>query len=217
VFFFAFSNEFGLLFVLDSFVRIEASFIHIEATTNIMFLANIDYCMSDGGAKILVVDDEPRFVEAHRRWLEDQYTVVVAYDGDEALEKVDETVDVVLLDRRMPTISGLEVLETIRDRGLDCVVIVVSSVKPEIDIVNNQFDDYIVKPTDQETLIELIEEWLDVRGHDQRREYRALESKREMLETQESTRTLADNDIYSNLTDRLNTLQDAISVPEDES
>lgn len=173
--------------------------------------------MSGSDVTVLVVDDERRFVEAHRRWLQDRYEVRTATDGDEALETVDETVDVVLLDRRMPTLSGLDVLEAIRDRGLDCVVVVVSSVKPDIEIIQEEFDDYLVKPTDQETLIELIDSWMEVRGHEQRREYRALESKRELLETHESGQRLADNEIYTSLTDRLDTLQNTISIPDDES
>jgi DNA-binding response OmpR family regulator len=173
--------------------------------------------MSGSDPTILVVDDEPRFVEAHRRWLEDHYEVRTAADGDEALDAVDETVDVVLLDRRMPTLSGLDVLAKIRDRGLDCVVVVVSSVKPSVEIIDNQFDDYLIKPTDQETLISLIEAWLDVCGHEQRREYRVLESKRRMLETHESGQRLADNDTYTDLTDRLDTLQAASSIPDDDT
>jgi CheY-like chemotaxis protein len=69
---------------------------------------------------VLVVDDDEDLAETCEYWLEaGQYEARVANSGEEALKVVDETVDVVLLDRRMPTLSGDEVLAELRDRGFD--------------------------------------------------------------------------------------------------
>jgi DNA-binding response OmpR family regulator len=70
--------------------------------------------MAEG--KILLVDDDPDFVEATRTVLESvPYEVVVAYDGDEALKIVEEVQpDLVLLDVIMPTKDGFYVCEKLK-------------------------------------------------------------------------------------------------------
>ena len=71
----------------------------------------------------------------------DRYETRTAYGGREALEAVDGSVDVVLLDRRMPEIPGDEVLGRIRTTGYNCRVIVLTAVDPGPDIVEMHFDD----------------------------------------------------------------------------
>ena len=74
--------------------------------------------MTEPGAenKILLIDDDPDFVEATRTVLESvPYEVVVAYDGDEGLVKVqEERPDLVLLDIIMPTRDGFYVCEKLK-------------------------------------------------------------------------------------------------------
>lgn len=67
-------------------------------------------------AKILLVDDDPDFVEATRTVLESvPYDVIVAYDGDEALARVQqERPDLILLDIIMPTHDGFHVCEKLK-------------------------------------------------------------------------------------------------------
>jgi CheY-like chemotaxis protein len=67
-------------------------------------------------AKILLVDDDPDFVEATCTVLESvPYEVVVAYDGDEALKMVDKVQpDLILLDIIMPTKDGFHVCEKLK-------------------------------------------------------------------------------------------------------
>jgi len=77
------------------------------------------------------------------------HEVRTAYSGEEALEKVDEDVDIVLLDRLLPDLPDLpgdEVLERVRERGLDCRVVMVTAVDPDFDIVELPVDEYIHKP-----------------------------------------------------------------------
>jgi len=66
--------------------------------------------------KVLVVDDDPDFMEVIRRRLRaDGYEVITAADGEEALKKVKEAKpDVMLLDVMMPKLDGLKVLRKIR-------------------------------------------------------------------------------------------------------
>ena len=79
---------------------------------------------------ILVVDDEPNVRESFRLVLEDAYDVIDVPDGARALEAVRaSSVDLVLLDIRLPEMDGIEVLERLKaiDEGVE--VILVTAVK----------------------------------------------------------------------------------------
>lgn len=99
---------------------------------------------------ILVVEDEPRVSRYLRSSLQmSGYDALVAPDGVKALELVQENrPDLVLLDLRLPRMSGLEVLENIR-RTNDVPVIVLTANDAEEDKVKALMlgaDDYITKP-----------------------------------------------------------------------
>jgi DNA-binding response OmpR family regulator len=119
-------------------------------------------------ATVLVVDDEPDVADAYAAQLEDEYIVSTAYSGQEALDELDDSVEVVLLDRRMPGISGDEVLDTIRDRGLKCRVAMVTAVDPDFDIIEMPFDDYVIKPVSREDLFDTIERLLTCAAYEQK-------------------------------------------------
>jgi|YNPBryantNP2012_1023418.scaffolds.fasta_scaffold00304_16 CheY-like chemotaxis protein len=110
------------------------------------------------GAKILLVDDDPDFVEATRTVLESvPYEVIVAYDGDEALQKVgEERPDLILLDIIMPTRDGFHVCEKLKsDPQLwNIPIIMLTSLSQRIsettysvhDGMMLEADDFIDKP-----------------------------------------------------------------------
>ena len=126
--------------------------------------------MSDqrsGPPTVLIVDDEQDIADIYTFQLEDRYDVRTVYGGREAIEAVDEDVDVVLLDRRMPGLSGNDVLERIRADGYDCRVIMVTAIDPEFDIIEMPFDDYLCKPVDKETLQSAIEQQLTAKQYDE--------------------------------------------------
>lgn len=80
---------------------------------------------------ILVADDEPEVLDLMRMLLEwEDYTVVEAADGQEALEKIRSTCpDLALLDVRMPRMDGLSVLEQLQiDPVLANIPVVMLSV-----------------------------------------------------------------------------------------
>lgn len=115
---------------------------------------------------VLIVDDETGVVETYREALSQRYAVQTATAGSEALEKLDDAVDVVLLDRRMPGMTGDEVLGEIRDRGVDCRVVMVTAVEPDTDIIAMDFDEYLVKPVTNEQLMEVVERMLNRKNLD---------------------------------------------------
>lgn len=162
-------------------------------------------------ATILVVDDERDVADAYAVQLQMDYETRTAYGGEEALVKVDEDVDVVLLDRRMPDVAGDEVLDEIRNRDLDCSVIMVTAVDPDFDIVEMPFDDYICKPADRNDLIDAIEKQQSVTEYDDRlQEYMELSAKLELLKDEKSAGELKHNEDIQQLAERVNELQSTL-------
>ena len=107
-------------------------------------------------ATVLVVDDDRAVADLYASWLRPEYDVHAVYGGEAALEAVDDSVDVVLLDRRMPDVDGDEVLVAVRDRGYDCRVGMVTAVSPDRDVLDLGFDDYVCKPVDRQELLEVV-------------------------------------------------------------
>jgi DNA-binding response OmpR family regulator len=106
---------------------------------------------------VLIVEDEKPLAGLYAEILDADYDVVTAHSGTEALEVVDESVDAVLLDRKIPGPSGGEVLERLRNRGYDRPVAMITAVRPDWDIVEMGFDDYLRKPVDTEDLRDATE------------------------------------------------------------
>jgi DNA-binding response OmpR family regulator len=149
---------------------------------------------------ILVVDDEADVTDLFHIWLAESYDVHTAYDGDEALDVLDESIDLVLLDRRMPGLPGDTVLEEIRERGLDCRVVMVTAVKPDFDVIEMPFDDYLVKPVSKTDLYDVIEQVLRGAEYDEQLQgYFALASKKAVLEEEKDATELAEHEEYQQL------------------
>ncbi|SDJ66713.1 Response regulator receiver domain-containing protein [Halovenus aranensis] len=158
---------------------------------------------------ILVVDDEQDIADLYTTWLQMDHEVRKAYGGDEALEKVDDDVDIVFLDRQMPDYSGDEVLERIRDQELGCRVVMVTAVDPDFDIVSMEFDDYLTKPVMRDDLDEAVETMRERDEYDQTlQEYYALASKKATLEAEKTPSELQDSEEYQEMVDRLDDLEE---------
>lgn len=119
-------------------------------------------------AKILVVDDEP----AVRSFLRDMLTyegrqIVTAESGEEALKHIaDQEFDLVLLDLKMKTIGGIEVLADLHRRWPDTAVIVLTahaSLETAVEAVRRGACDYLFKPCKMDKLQESVEEALRAR------------------------------------------------------
>lgn len=156
---------------------------------------------------VLVVEDDRSLANLYSQFLESEFTVKTALDGSEGLELMDDEVDVVLLDRRMPGLSGSEVLEKLRLQFDRCQIAMVTAVDPDIDVLEMEFDEYIVKPTSREELIELVEQLLIRASYDDDiRRYMSLASKRAALEVNKSSEELETHDEYLSLKEELDQL-----------
>jgi DNA-binding response OmpR family regulator len=101
--------------------------------------------------QILIVEDEKKLAQTLRRGLiEERYTVDNAYDGEEALEKLDiNEYDLVILDLMIPKVDGITVLKTIRKTNVNTPVIILtakSSSEDKISGLDAGADDYLTKP-----------------------------------------------------------------------
>jgi len=161
---------------------------------------------------VLIVEDEPDVAETYKLWLEGEYEVRMGQNGDEGLKLLDETVDVVLLDRMMPGLSGDEVLSQIRERDLGCRVAMVTAVEPDFDILEMGFDAYLSKPIRSEQLHDTVTNLLERSEYDTLlQEYYALVEKQATLEATKSSAELADSDEYEALTEEIAELRDGLS------
>lgn len=106
---------------------------------------------------ILVVDDEKPIADILQfNLIKEGYKVICAYDGDEALEKVEEEQpDLMLLDIMLPKRDGMEVCREIRKK-YDFPIIMLTAKGSEIDKVlglEMGADDYVTKPFSTRELI----------------------------------------------------------------
>ena len=158
-------------------------------------------------ATVLIVEDEPDIAALYSGFLEDQYDTTVAETAAEAIDAVDDGIDAVLLDRRLPDGSGDEVLQHIRDAEISCRIAMVTAVEPDFDILEMGFDLYLTKPVSRTNLLAALETLLTRDEYDERlREAAALASKRAVLKAQKPASRLNDNDTYAELVDRLEEL-----------
>jgi len=100
---------------------------------------------------VLVVDDEPRSLEAIRRNLEEDFRILTATSADEARGLLERNeVSVILCDQRMPGTSGVQFLKEARERWPDTVRIILSGYTDSQDIIAGINDagiyQYLLKP-----------------------------------------------------------------------
>ena len=112
--------------------------------------------------RVLVVEDDRTVGQYVARGLaEQQYVVELVGDGRAALEAAGGGhFDLVVLDLRLPGISGLEVLRTLRDRGVGTPVLVLTaqdSVEFKVDALRMGADDYVTKPFAMAELLARVE------------------------------------------------------------
>lgn len=156
---------------------------------------------------MLIVEDEPALAEAYANWLRSEHEVIVAHSGPAAVEAFSPEVDIVLLDRRMPRMSGDEVLEVIDDRRVECRIVMVTAVDPDFDIVDLPIDHYLVKPVTRGELIETVNDLLELNYEDTVSHLYTIAAKLAALESTKSSRELERSDAYAKLRDEFRRLK----------
>ncbi len=106
--------------------------------------------------KILIADDEPWVAELLYELLKEEYEVVTADNGLTAWAYIKrEKFDIVLLDIRMPRMSGLSILKKIKESGMNIISIIITAagdVNTAVEVMKAGAYDFIAKPFDNEKI-----------------------------------------------------------------
>lgn len=165
--------------------------------------------------KVLIVEDERELADLYAEYLAPHYDVKTASNGTQALAKLDWGPDVVLLDRKMPGMSGDEVLGEMQERGHDPMVAMVTAVDPGADIIDARIHEYLLKPNDQDDLIETVEKLLGFQDISEvKRELSEKLVKRNVLQVEMSAEELAGIDEFVQLEERIVELESQIATIE---
>jgi DNA-binding response OmpR family regulator len=146
--------------------------------------------MEETGAIILNVDDREAGRYTKSRYLKQfGYTVIEAADGAETLRKVEEFQPaVVLLDIRLPDMSGIDVCEIIKEKWPEIMVLQTSAtfvnVQDRIHGLNRGADSYLIQPAEPEELAAAVRALLRIRRAEDR-----LRAANEELEERVRSRT----------------------------
>jgi putative two-component system response regulator len=113
-------------------------------------------------ASILIVDDDISVLESSEALLKEYgYSIISCSNANDAMAQLKRrTVDVVLTDIRMPEISGIELLEMIRNVNIDVPVILMTAyaeLDTAISAMGKGAFDFIIKPYKPELLVRSIE------------------------------------------------------------
>lgn len=162
--------------------------------------------------RVLVVEDEQSLADLYEVWLADEYDTRVVYSGEAALEGMaNHDIDVVLLDRRMPGLSGDEVANRLDENGCDAQVIMVTAVSPSPEMAALPIDDYIKKPVEREQLLSIVETAALVRTYDDDiTELLALTARQQALEEAVPADELETSEEFDRLSSSIDQLQDSM-------
>lgn len=161
-------------------------------------------------ATLAVLDDEPMLADLLTEWVDEKWVCETFTEGRALLDGVDDSVDVVLLDRQLPGLSGAEVLERLRERGSTAPVCLVSGVEPSVDIVDLPLNDYLRKPVSRPELQATIEELLLRRTyHPHVQEFFNCAAKLDAIESATPATQLGEDERYLALKRRADELRQA--------
>lgn len=115
--------------------------------------------------KILIIDDDRLLQNALRNILSEKYETIIAGSGEAGLDIVKtKSIDLVLLDIRLPGIDGIETLRRIKVINSDLTIVMMTAyedVKTVITSMKMGASDYMVKPLDIEELDIIIERTIE--------------------------------------------------------
>jgi DNA-binding response OmpR family regulator len=101
--------------------------------------------------EILIAEDEKPIAESlKKRFLQSGFHPMIVPDGETVLSTIEKIAfDVILLDWRMPKLSGYDTCKILRERGINTPIILLtalSDISNKVDALNAGADDYITKP-----------------------------------------------------------------------
>jgi DNA-binding response OmpR family regulator len=158
--------------------------------------------------RALVVDDEREVADAYALRLRGYCDVETAYGGEEALSIIgDSPVDIVLLDRHMPGMSGDDVLAELDERGFYGRVVMVTAVDPGVEVLGMPFDDYLCKPVEREDVRAVVDQQQRILAYGTLGDFFSAEAKRAVLEAEMSSEKRREHEGYVEIAERAERLE----------
>jgi signal transduction histidine kinase len=145
----------------------------------------------DTKIKILIVDDDIDTVELlTKRFHTEGYHTAEAYDGEQALQQVEEyQPDIILLDIMMPKIDGYEACRRLKSsedtRHIPIIMLTAKGRIPDkVKGLDTGADDYIVKPFDYRELLQRVRYWISVKREVEERLHEIRHLEHELIKSE---------------------------------
>lgn len=128
--------------------------------------------MTQTNGRVMVVDDEADVRTVARMCLEQAgYQVIEAEDGEQAIKKIKEgdnplVLDVIITDINMPKVNGLEAIQFFQQEWPRVPLMVMTgypNLETAKELLKRGLVDYLVKPVDKEKLLEAVEKAMSQR------------------------------------------------------
>ncbi|MFB6185572.1 MAG: response regulator transcription factor [Halobacteriaceae archaeon] len=161
--------------------------------------------------KVLIVEDDDELANLYKDWLPNEFSAGVVNTGTQFREKIDDTIDVILMDRRLPDMTGDKLVSNVRSSDITCSVVMVSSVSPDGDIIGVDIDDYVTKPVSQEKLLRVLKKVFNRHQYNRQLQfYVALLTKRVRLDAENKH---IDETVRSILDDKIGAVERQLNQP----
>jgi DNA-binding HxlR family transcriptional regulator len=158
---------------------------------------------------VLVVEDEDAQRKMYARWLEN-YTVKTVSTEAEAYDELDDETDLVLLDRIFDKPKGEDIAERMKQMFSDIEIVMITAVSPDIDIVDMEVDDYLVKPVERGELNSAVERALTRSSETaKKRKLLSLAAKKAVLDRNSAAEDL---DRYNDLSERIESMKEEVDA-----
>ena len=120
---------------------------------------------SSKAEKILIIEDDRAILAGLERNLRfEGFEITTASDGEKGLEEAfNGKHDLIILDIMLPKVSGFEICRLLKQKNIETPVIILSAKGQEADKIrglNIGADDYISKPINKDTLLEIIRKYV---------------------------------------------------------
>ena len=154
-------------------------------------------------ATVLLIEGDDERASKYHRWLND-YTVEAASGPEDALERIDDDIDVVLLDGSLAETDHGELLGRIRARHVDSQIGLLSGQNAGSNVLRLDFDEYVPRPVNREELRATVERLDDRKAvMEVVEKYLTLVAQKRSLEARRDSADLAADERYRELTGEL--------------
>lgn len=161
---------------------------------------------------VVIGEADPDLGDLYATWLTetetDSYNVQTASDADTLLALLDETVDVVVMNRQLAGTSSEDIVALIQQHDLTCGIVLVSGIVPDFDLLEMTFDAYLLKPVDAAELRDAVSRArAAATAVEDVRERQQLQATANALEDVKRDAILRNHEDYTVLQDRIAALQ----------